>query len=130
MISPSQLQVLTAEAQRAPLDLPRAPRFRRRKRIRLNADVVIRFARPRDAAAIRDLEALDGRVLADGPRLVAEMDDAVVAAISVADGVVAADPFLCTANASALLRLRARQLRMAGRPRPTPRLTLIERLAR
>jgi hypothetical protein len=129
MIVPSQLQVLAAEAQRAPSS-PVPPRFRRRKRIRSNADVVIRLARRGDAGAIRDLEALDGRVLADGPRLVAEMDDKVVAALSVADGVVAADPFVCTVNAVALLRLRARQLRIAGTRRPVPGLTLIERLAR
>ena len=131
MIVPSQLQVLASEAQRAPKDVAQVPpRFRRRRRIHSNADVVIRFARRHDAAAIRDLEALDGRTLADGARLVAELDDAVVAAISVTDGVVAADPFQCTVNAVALLRLRARQLRIAGTPRPAPRLSLIERLAR
>ena len=90
---------------------------------------MIRFARPRDAGAIRDLEALDSRVLGDGPRLVAEHDGIVVAAISVADDKVAADPFECTINSVALLRVRARQLRTARAPAPAPRLTFLERLA-
>ena len=129
MIVPSQLQVLATETP-APRARPPFARRRRRRRPHSTADVVIRAARPRDASAIRDLEALDGRVLAEGPRLVAEVDDVLLAAISVADGTVAADPFECTINAVALLRLRARQLRTATTPRPAPRLTLIERLAR
>ena len=130
MIVSSQLQVLAREAQHKRPEGAPLVRLPRRRRIRSNADVVIRFARPRDAGAIRDLEALDSRRLADGPRLVAELDGQIVAAISVADGVVAADPFVCTVNATTLLRVRARQLRIAGTPRPAPRLTLIERLAR
>ena len=130
MIVPSQIQVLASEAQRE--SRPGAPlaRLPRRKRVRSDADVVIRFARPRDAGAIRDLEALDSRTLAEGARLVAEVDGTLVAAISVADGVVAADPFVRTVNAVALLRVRARQVRVGRTPRPMPRLTLIERLAR
>lgn len=126
MIVPSQLQVLATEAQS-----PRSQtRFARRRRPRRTADVAIRIARPRDAAALRDLEALDGRVLPDGTRLVAAVDDVVIAAISVGDGTVVADPFECTINAVALLRVRARQLRSTGTAPRAPRLTLIERLAR
>jgi hypothetical protein len=129
MIVPSQLQVLATESVTGG---PVTPPFarRRRRRPRSSADVVIRVARHRDAAAIRDLEAMDGRILADDTRLVAEVDDVVVAAISVGDGVVVADPFECTMNAVALLRVRARQLRGTQAPARAPRLTLIERLAR
>src|SRR4051812_37065750 len=116
MIVPSQLQVLATEAALPRPGAPLAQLPRRRRRPRSNADVVIRLARPRDAGAIRDLEALDSRVLGDGQRLVAEHDGIAVAAISVADATVAADPFECTINSVALLRMRARQLRMAGAP--------------
>jgi hypothetical protein len=54
----------------------------------------------------------------------------VIAAISVGDGVVVADPFECTMHAVALLRVRARQLRGTRVAARAPRLTLIERLAR
>src|SRR4051812_25751566 len=112
MIVPSQLQLLatrpTPRRDEAPLArLPRRPR-----RPRSNAEVVIRFARSRDAGAIGALEALDSRKLSDDVRLVAELDGVVVAAISPADDTVVADPFECTRNAVALLRVRARQLRM------------------
>src|SRR4051795_2907324 len=114
MIVPSQLQILATDAAVPKHGAPRARLPRRRRRPRSSADVVIRFARPRDAGAIRDLEALDthvlgdgpapgggiralgalaSHVLGDGPRLVAEHDGIVVAAISVADDKVAADPF-------------------------------------
>jgi len=129
MIVPSQLQILATDAAAPKHGAPRARLPRRPRRPRSSADVVIRFARPRDAGAIRDLEALDSRVLGDGQRLVAEHDGIVVAAISVADGKVAADPFECTINSVALLRVRARQLRMARVPAPAPRLTFLERLA-
>src|SRR3954470_21816962 len=129
MIVPSQLQVLATEPTLRRDGAPRA-RLPRRRRPRSNAEVVIRIARPRDAGAIRDLEALDNRVLGDGLRLVAEHDGVVVAAIDAADGTVVADPFESTANSVALLRVRARQLRMEGTPRRAPTLTLIERLAR
>jgi len=130
MISPSQLQVLATEAAppRRAAPLVRLPR--KRRRVRSDADVVIRFARPRDHGALRDLEALDGRTLPEGARLVAELDGVVVAAIDVGEGTVVADPFVCTANAVALLRVRARQLRKTGEQPCPPRLSLIERLAR
>jgi hypothetical protein len=128
MIAPSQLQVLSTEAT-APRPQPHFAR-RPRRRLHRNADIAIRVARPRDASTIRDLEALDGRVLPDGPRLVAEADGVLIAAISVAEGTVVADPFECTVNASGLLRMRARQLRTGGAPAHASRLSLIGRLAR
>ena len=129
MIVPSQLQVLATEPTPRRTGAPLARLPRRRRRPRSNAEVVIRIARPRDAGAIRDLETLDSRTLGEGLRLVAEHDGIVVAAIDAADGTVVADPFEPTTNSVALLRVRARQLRIDGTPRPTPRLTLLERLA-
>jgi hypothetical protein len=81
-------------------------------------------------AAVHELEALEGRTLPAGEHLIAELGGVPVAAIALADGSVVADPFERTAAIVALLQVRARQLRIAGVPRPTPRLALIERLAR
>jgi hypothetical protein len=128
MIVPSQLQVLVAaERQHDAAPMKRMPRRRRRA----HGDAIeIRRATARDAGALRDLEALDGRSLTAGSRLVAELGGVPVAAIAVADDTVVADPFEHTAGVVDLLRVRARQLRIAGTPRPAPRLALIERLAR
>ena len=126
MIAPSQLQVLTAQAQHDTVPMKRLPRRRRRH----GDALAIRFATARDAQVVRELEQLDGRSLTDGSRLVAEVGGVAVAAISVADDTVVADPFEPTASVVDLLRLRARQLRIAGTPRPAPKLALIERLAR
>jgi len=126
MIAPSQLQVLATEHHFDAVPMKRLPRRRRR-----HGDAVeIRVATGRDAHAVRELEQLDGRTLTDGSRLVAEVGGVTVAAISVADDTVVADPFEPTSSIVDLLRLRARQLRIAGTPRPAPKLALIERLAR
>lgn len=130
MINPSQLQVLASQMQVPATAAPMVRLPRRARSAPAIADVVIRHARSRDARSIRDLEALDSHALGEGERLVAEVDGLVVAAIAVADDTVAADPFEHTANVSALLRIRARQLRAAATPKPAPRLALIQRLAR
>lgn len=128
MIAPSQLQVLASEHHYPdPAPMRRLPRRHRRHS---GDELSIRLATGRDAGAVRELEQLDGRTLTDGSRLVAEVGGVPVAAISVADDTVVADPFEPTASVVDLLRLRARQLRTAGTPRPAPRLALIERLAR
>jgi len=115
MIAPSQLPALahpdrTSARHAAPM--ARLPR--RRRRVDTEGDVAIRAARARDAATVRDLEALDGRSLPQGPRLVAELGGVTVAAIAVADDTVVADPFARTSAVVDLLRVRARQLRMAA----------------
>ena len=125
MIVPSQLQVLTA-AEQHPAPQHRIPRRRRHH----GEEISIRTATRRDEHALRDLEALDGRMLTPGSHLVAEVGGVPVAAIAVSDDTVVADPFEKTAGIVDLLRVRARQLRIAGTPRPAPRLALIERLAR
>jgi hypothetical protein len=83
--------------------------------------LTLRPARPADAESIDDLAAMEEVVL-HAPVMVAVRaseavarplaeTDQVVAALSLADGTVAADPFVRTADAVALLRMRARQER-------------------
>jgi hypothetical protein len=74
------------------------------------ANISIRPANPSDYSALWQLAALDDRALPSGPFLVAELDREVVAAISVPAGTTIADPFRRTAEATALLELRASQL--------------------
>src|SRR3954454_15345401 len=73
--------------------------------------VVIRAARGSDGPALRHLAALDSREVPAGEVLLAETDDAVVAAVSVETGAHIADPFRHTADVVDLLEFRARRLR-------------------
>ena len=75
--------------------------------------VVIRAARGSDGPALRRLAALDSAEVPAGALLVAESDDAVVAAMSVDTGAKVADPFRRTADVVDLLAFRARRLRAA-----------------
>jgi hypothetical protein len=111
MIAPSQFPSLTVTkaAPRLGAPLARLPR-----RIDPGADVAIRLAGARDARAVGKLEQLDGHPLTDGARLVAELGGVPVAAIAVADDTVVADPFARTAGVVDLLRVRARQMRIAA----------------
>jgi hypothetical protein len=72
--------------------------------------VTIRESRPGDAAGVRRLAALDSAPVPRGPLLLAEVDGRLLAALSVSDRRVIADPFAETANLVAMLR--------AGRPSP------------
>ncbi|HVF79392.1 MAG TPA: hypothetical protein VNA28_13935 [Solirubrobacteraceae bacterium] len=79
--------------------------------------VAIRRANDSDAPLLHDLAALDSARPLQGPVLVALVEGHVWAAAAIADARVIADPFLPTAPAVELLRLRVRQLRAAdGRP--------------
>jgi len=93
----------------------------------MSSTIAIRPARPDESPALRDLAALDSARPLAGDVLVAVVDDAPVAAISLDDGRVVADPFRRTADSVALLQLRASghgdRLR-----RPRPRLALRARL--
>ena len=75
--------------------------------------VLIRAARGSDGPVLRRLAALDSRELPDGPLLIAEADDEVVAALSLDTGAAVADPFRPTADVVDLLAYRARRLRAA-----------------
>ena len=79
-----------------------------------------------DAGTVHRLAALDEVEPLAEPVLVAVADGRAVAALSVADGRVAADPFTRSADAVAMLRLRARQeRRRSARRRRGLRLGLV-----
>ena len=79
--------------------------------------ISIRTARQDDFVALWHIASLDSSPYPGGPLIVAEVGGEVVAALSLASGEAIADPFRRTAEAVALLRLRASQLPRAERPR-------------
>ena len=85
--------------------------------------VTIRHAGSQDAVALKLLAMLDSTPPLRGPVLVAESGGLVLAAMSLQDGHVAADPFFPTADLVELLRARAERLEVA----PTPRRRLLAR---
>jgi hypothetical protein len=76
--------------------------------------LTIRLARPDDAAALRRLADLDSARPLHGRVLLAELDDAPLAAVSLDTGAATADPFQHTADAVRLLSLRRYQLLRQG----------------
>jgi len=76
----------------------------------ISPTIVIRLAGHDDATALHTLAALDSRLPLTGPAMLAEVDGTVRAALDLADGSVAADPFVRTAEIVEMLRLRARRL--------------------
>jgi hypothetical protein len=81
---------------------------------------VIRPSRPGDEPALERLAALEGRKLAAGPFVLAEVGGEVVAAARLdGDGAPFADPFRPTADLCEVLRLCVR--RLGGRRRPVLR---------
>jgi hypothetical protein len=72
--------------------------------------LALRMAGTDEAALVRRLADLDGAPALEGPALLAVIDGEPVAAISMADSRVVADPFVPTQEAVALLRLRAKHL--------------------
>ena len=91
--------------------------------------VALRMAERDEAAAVRRLAALDDAPALDGPVLVALMDGEAVAAVSLLDRRVVANPFLGTRDLVQLLRLRAEHIAGPG-PRPRrSRPTLLRRAA-
>ena len=79
--------------------------------------LTIRYATAADEIALDRLAQLDSSVVPTAPRLIAESDGHLIAAVSARDGDAIADPFTRSAAAVALLRRRARQLDTAPRPR-------------
>ena len=84
--------------------------------------ISLRHATAADEHVLRDLAALESTRLPGGPFLVADVDDEVVAALSLSDGIAIADPFRRTAELVALLKAHgaakaAEQRRRHGRPR-------------
>lgn len=79
------------------------------------AGIALRGAGPDDGATLARLAALDDAPALQGRALIAFVDDEAVAALSLSDGRVVADPFVLTRDAIALLRLRAAHLAGADR---------------
>ncbi len=77
--------------------------------------ITIRPAREADESLVLRLAALDSRPVPRGEVLLAERDGRPVAAVGIADGRTVADPFTATADMTAVLRIRAKQLRIADR---------------
>jgi hypothetical protein len=92
----------------------------------MNSSLVMRPMRPAEAAAVRRLAYLDSSRPLRGDVLVALVDDRPVAAASLSDGRVVADPFERTDDIVELLREYADGLRSARatahRRRRSPRL--------
>ncbi len=81
--------------------------------------LALRVAGDDEAPMVRRLAALDDAPPLQGPVLLALVDGEAVAATSLSDGRVVANPFLPTADTVSLLSMRASQLseRPAGRRR-------------
>jgi hypothetical protein len=75
-----------------------------------SSSVELRLARPDEDRAVRRLAALDDAPELDGPAMLALVDGKAVAAMSLVDLRVVANPFVRTQHAIALLRLRANHL--------------------
>jgi hypothetical protein len=84
--------------------------------------VELRFAGADDADDARRIAALDDAAELEYPVLLAKLDGDPVAAMSLSDGRVVANPFLRTADVVALLRLRAEHLSGDGKPSRRRRL--------
>ena len=72
--------------------------------------VLVRRATAGDHSRIRTLALLDSARIGDGPYLVAEIADEMLAAMSMPSGRIVADPFRRTGEAVELLRMRAAQI--------------------
>lgn len=72
--------------------------------------VALRLAAADERHVVRDLAALDDASALEGHVLLALIDGEAVAALSLCDGRVVANPFVRTDAAVALLRLRAEHL--------------------
>jgi len=84
-------------------------------------EIVVRMLGADDGASLRRLIERDSADAPQGRLLGAELDGELVAAVSLGDGAVVADPFRATAAAVELLALRAQQLRGGRRERPRRR---------
>ena len=73
-------------------------------------DLTIRLADAKDAGALRRLAERDSTVIPASPVLVAATGTELIAAASLADGRVIADPFRHSAGAAGLLVERLRQI--------------------
>ncbi|HWH93552.1 MAG TPA: hypothetical protein VNT03_06795 [Baekduia sp.] len=96
--------------------------------------IVLQQASAEHDAALREISQLDSARTVARPALMAVVDGRLIAAASLHDGRVVADPFAETEEAVELLRLRSASLRTGGRQRRgarrrAPRLSLRPRAA-
>lgn len=82
----------------------------------MDSTLSIRYAGPADDSGVARVSALDSASPPPAPRLVAELDGEIVAAISIADGSPVSDPFRPTASIVELLRVRRAQVEAARQP--------------
>jgi hypothetical protein len=79
-------------------------------------ELLVRIARPADRGDLERLATLDSQPRLEGDALLAELDGIVVAALSLRDERLVADPFEQTAAVGDHLRLRASSIRSPKRP--------------
>ena len=79
--------------------------------------LTVRLAHEADAGTLIRLAQLDEDAPLNGTSLLAELDGRPVAALSLDDDRAVADPFVASAGAVSLLRLRAGQLARGPSPR-------------
>jgi hypothetical protein len=79
--------------------------------------ISLRVASDRDATVIEKLSALDSKPALHAPAVVALVDGRPVAAASLSDASVVADPFVPTADLVEMLRVHAAGERSTGRSR-------------
>jgi hypothetical protein len=84
--------------------------------------VELRLARVDERPDVRRLAQLDDAPALDGPAMLAIVDGEAVAAMSMSDLRIVANPFVRTAHAVALLRLRADHISNRRERRRTRRL--------
>ena len=82
-------------------------------------DISIRRSVASDQSELTRLAALDSAKPPRGPALIAEADSRMLAALPLGSGRPIADPFEPTAEAVALLQLRAAQLERSESERPS-----------
>jgi hypothetical protein len=79
-------------------------------------ELLVRLAGPADRGEIERLATLDSQPPLEGDALLAELDGIAVAALSLRDGRLIADPFVPTAAVADHLRLRASSITTRKRP--------------
>ncbi|HUO71299.1 MAG TPA: hypothetical protein VMU39_11020 [Solirubrobacteraceae bacterium] len=119
--------ITAALASERTADLRRAAEHRRTARVAPppasdERIVALRLARREDDRDVNRLTELDDARALVAPVLLAVVDGEAVAALSLSDGRVAANPFVPTDAAVALLRLRGRQLSGERRRRWRPQI--------
>ena len=84
--------------------------------------IALRVAQPEDDYDVSRLAQLDDAPQPIGPVMLAVVDGEAVAALSLSDGRVVANPFVATEKAVTLLRVRATQLSGERHHRWRPRI--------